>query len=35
MRIRHHEKHGNGKLAMEEKYVLQKQERHNKELETK
>ncbi len=34
-RIKHHEKHGCGKNAMEDKYTLQKQEKHNKDMETK
>ncbi len=28
MRIKHHEKHGNGNVAMREKEILKKQERH-------
>ncbi len=27
-RIKHHEKHGNGDVAMEDKAILKKQERH-------
>jgi len=30
MRIKHHEIHGNGKIAMDEKFTLQKQEKHLK-----
>ncbi len=30
-RIKHHEYHGNGKVATDEKYILQKQERRLKE----
>ncbi len=29
-RIRHHEQHGNGKVAMDEKFQLQKMEKHHK-----
>ncbi len=32
MRIKHHEKHGNGKVAEEEKRQLLRQERHHKEM---
>jgi len=35
MRIKHHEKHGNGKVVMEEKARLQKQERHQQLRKTK
>ncbi len=28
MRIKHHEKHGNGQPAMQDKAILKKQERH-------
>ncbi len=28
MRIKHHEKHGNGDVAQREKQILKKQERH-------
>ncbi len=28
MRIKHHEKHGNGDVVQREKRILQKQERH-------
>jgi len=31
-RIKHHEQHGNGDVAMKEKQILQKQERHKKEM---
>ncbi len=31
-RIKHHEKHGNGKVAMDEKFILQKQEKKLKEF---
>ncbi len=34
MRIKHHEKHGNGIVAMQDKNILKKQERH-KELRDK
>jgi len=27
-RIKHHEKHGNGNVAMQDKEILKKQERH-------
>ncbi len=30
MRIKHHEKHGNGKCAEEDKYILQKMQRKSK-----
>ncbi len=33
-RIAHHEKHGNGKVAMDEKFILQKQEKHHKDMKT-
>ncbi len=29
MRIKHHEKHGNGTVAMQDKECLKKQERHH------
>jgi len=32
MRIKHHEKHGNGKNAMQDKITLQKQEHHHQEM---
>ncbi len=28
-RIKHHEKHGNGNVAMQDKEILKKQERHH------
>ncbi len=34
-RIKHHEKHGNGKVAMEEKQQLLKQEKHQKDMKDK
>ncbi len=34
-RIKHHEKHGNGKVAMEEKNQLQKQEKHHQDMKNK
>ncbi len=35
MRIKHHEYHGNGKVAMDEKSQLQKQEKHHKDMNAK
>ncbi len=35
MRIKHHEFHGNGKVAMDEKAQLLKQEKHQKDLKDK
>ncbi len=29
-RIAHHEKHGNGEPAMQDKFILKKQERHKR-----
>ncbi len=34
-RIAHHEKHGNGKVAMIEKLQLLKQEKHHKDMKLK
>ncbi len=35
MRIKHHEKHGNGKVAEQDKFILKKQERHHSEMKNK
>ncbi len=32
-RITHHEKHGNGSVAMKEKQILEKQKKHHKRIE--
>ncbi len=34
-RIKHHENHGNGNVAMQDKNILLKQERHHKDLKLK
>jgi len=35
MRIKHHEKHGNGNVAIQDKIILKKQERHKQVREDK